>query len=123
MEEEHLEPLEAARRDYWRDKPFRMGDIELMEEILKSEVKAEDVVRMIEDYNKVLGPKVDTCVCVLCNDFSTEDEGTFENGAKNILTERYDVGCTKKEWDVWIQDEKVYRVTTNQRHRRLSLHA
>ena len=55
---------------FWYDKPWdvaRQGEIltRLMERVIKSTMEPENIVRMTGDYNRVLGPDVGTCVCVL----------------------------------------------------------
>ena len=66
MKEARAHALRVARRAYWCDKPYKMTDMELLEKVEESEVKPEDIARLVGDYNEVLGPNVETCVCVLC---------------------------------------------------------
>ena len=71
-----------------------MDDDELIKAVKKSRVQATDVVRMINDYNALIGPNVGTCVCALCNDFCTERDGLFWNNARERLGVHYNVGCS-----------------------------
>jgi hypothetical protein len=104
--------LTDALWNYWRDKPRHMSDVELMEQVIKSKLTPEDIARMVRDYNKVLGPDVGTCVCVLCNDFATENEGTFKPNAKDVLDD-YKVGCTKDEYEALTSLGKRFRHIVN----------
>ena len=105
--------LEDAQWDYWRDKPFEMNEEELTKAVEKSKLLAEDVVRMIKDYNMVLGPKVRTCVCALCNDFCTQDKGRFWENAKERLGDHYRVGCSDVRWGALSALERRFRHIVN----------
>ena len=115
--DKRIRALGIARRAYWRDKPFEMDDDELMKEVKRSEVKAEDIARMVREYNEQLGPGVGTCVCALCNDFCTENEGEFAGytekpekfEAKYLLEKIYKVGCTTDQWNKLSSLEQRFR--------------
>ena len=100
--------LADAQQDYWRDKPFEMDDDELIKAVKKSRVQATDVVRMINDYNALIGPNVGTCVCALCNDFGTERDGVFWNNARERLGVHYNVGCSNDAWSALSVLEKRF---------------
>ena len=105
--------LEDAQWDYWRDKPFEMNEEELTKAVEKSKLLAEDVVRMIKEYNMVLGPDVGTCVCALCNDFCTQDKGRFWENAKERLGDHYRVGCSDVRWGALSALERRFRHIVN----------
>ena len=112
-EDSKARALDDAQWEYWRDKPFEMDDDELLQAVTESRVLAMDVVRMIKDYSTVLGPKVGTCVCALCNDFCTESEGMFWSDARERLSVHYKVGCTGDEWNALSTLEKRFRHIVN----------
>ena len=116
MKEARAHALRVARRAYWCDKPYKMTDMELLEKVEESEVKPEDIVRLVGDYNEVFGPNVETCVCALCNDYGTINEGVFSDDpkfgkrpAKDLLCNKYEVNCTEKDWNALSSLEKRFR--------------
>ena len=72
------EELKLSKQVYWSDKPRNMCDSELMDRVDASTLKPVDIVRLVKDYNMEVGPNVGTCVCVLCNDYTTENDGKFK---------------------------------------------